>query len=572
MKKLFMLFAIATLVCVGCSDEYDDSALRNDLSDLENRVSKLEELCKQMNTNISSLQTIVTALQNNDYVTGVTPVMQSGKEVGYTITFSKSNPITIFHGKDGANGSGHTPVIGVKKDTDGIYYWTLDGEFIVVDGQKIKAQGTDGSNGADGNDGQDGKDGITPKLEIREGYWWISYDNGKNWTQLGKATGEDGKDGDSIKITQDENNVYFELADGTIITIARSNKTEEGDTQIIQFKDAKVKAICVQNWDTNDDGELSYGEAAKVTSIRKFFRGTTIQSFDELQYFTGIDEIGTDAFRQCKNLTNITIPQNVIWIEEYAFSGCNSLNYIIIPKDVTWIGNSAFSQCNNLTNIIIPNGVTTIGANAFLNCNRLENITIPNSVTTLGNSVFQGCTNLTTAIISNNITIIESTTFSGCTSLTTIEIPASVETIKNTAFNGCTSLTSIEIPASVETIEEDAFLGCSSLKTVTFEKGSQLLMVDGYYMDNGAFVGCRALTTVDMSACTQVTEIGDYAFSGTSKLQLFKIGTRTPPSCEYNVFMGINSYSVLKVPAGCVDAYKNATGWKEFTTISELDE
>lgn len=620
MKKLFMLFAIATLVCVGCSDEYDDSALRNDLSDLENRVSKLEELCKQMNTNISSLQTIVTALQNNDYVTGVTPVMQSGKEVGYTITFSKSNPITIFHGKDGANGSGHTPVIGVKKDTDGIYYWTLDGEFIVVDGQKIKAQGTDGSNGADGNDGQDGKDGITPKLEIREGYWWISYDNGKNWTQLGKATGEDGKDGDSIKITQDENNVYFELADGTIITIARSNKTEEGDTQIIQFKDAKVKAICVQNWDTNDDGELSYGEAAKVTSIRKFFRGTTIQSFDELQYFTGIDEIGTDAFRQCKNLTNITIPQNVIWIEEYAFSGCNSLNYIIIPKDVTWIGNSAFSQCNNLTNIIIPNGVTTIGANAFYGCNRLENITIPNSVTTLGNSVFQGCTNLTTAIISNNITIIESTTFSGCTSLTTIEIPASVETIKNTAFNGCTSLTSIEIPASVETIEEDAFLGCSSLKTVTFEKGSklkmiqyntfrdctslttieipasvetveanafngctslktvtfekgsQLLMVDGYYMDNGAFVGCRALTTVDMSACTQVTEIGDYAFSGTSKLQLFKIGTRTPPSCEYNVFMGINSYSVLKVPAGCVDAYKNATGWKEFTTISELDE
>lgn len=71
MKKLFMLFAIATLVCVGCSDEYDDSALRNDLSDLENRVSKLEELCKQMNTNISSLQTIITALQNNDYITSV---------------------------------------------------------------------------------------------------------------------------------------------------------------------------------------------------------------------------------------------------------------------------------------------------------------------------------------------------------------------------------------------------------------------------------------------------------------------------------------------------------------------
>ena len=54
-----------------------------------------------MNTNISSLQTIVTALQNNDYVTGATPLMKDGKEIGYTITFSKSNPITIYHGKDG---------------------------------------------------------------------------------------------------------------------------------------------------------------------------------------------------------------------------------------------------------------------------------------------------------------------------------------------------------------------------------------------------------------------------------------------------------------------------------------
>ena len=135
-------------------------------------------------------------------------------------------------------------------------------------------------------------------------------------------------------------------------------------------------------------------------------------------------------------------------------------------------------------------------------------------------------------------------TFRSCTSLQTVtfEKGSKLKTIGNSVFNNCTSLTSIEIPASVETI------------------------------GNSAFASCTVLTTVDMSACTQVTEIGDYAFSGTSKLQLFKIGTRIPPSCGYNVFMGINSYSVLKVPAGCVDAYKNATGWKEFTTISELDE
>lgn len=65
--------------------------------------------------------------------------MKDGKEIGYTITFSKGNPITIYHGKDGQDGEdGITPTISVKKDTDGVYYWTLNGEFIVVDGGKSK--------------------------------------------------------------------------------------------------------------------------------------------------------------------------------------------------------------------------------------------------------------------------------------------------------------------------------------------------------------------------------------------------------------------------------------------------
>ena len=119
----------------------------------------------------------------------------------------------------------------------------------------------------------------------------------------------------------------------------------------------------------------------------------------------------------------------------------------------------------------------------------------------------------------------------------------------------------------METIGQYAFNDCTSLQTVTFEKGSKLKTIG-----DSAFSYCTALTTVDMSACTQVTEIGDYAFSGTSKLQLFKIGTRTPPRCGDDVFTGINSYAVLKVPAGCVDAYKKAEGWRGFTTISELDE
>ena len=493
----------------------------------------LQRLCNETNTNLSALQTIVTALQNNDYITSVDPLTENGKVVGYTIKFAKSNPIVIYNGKDGADGN--TPVIGVKKDTDGIYYWTLDGEFIVVDGQKIKAQGTDGNNGVDGSDG------VTPKLEIREGYWWISYDNGTNWTQLGKATGEDGKDADSIKITQDENNVYFELADGTIITISKTGQS--ADPNIIQFEDALVKAICITNWDKNEDGALSYEEAAAVTTIGTEFSEKGIYAFNELQYFTGLTSIPNDAFLNCNELLSIKLPDNIISINVAAFRGCASLKKIHIPANVESIKLQAFYGCISLISIDIPASVKTIQAGAFSNCRKLASVTFEkgSQLKTIGE------------IIPSNIT--------------------------KGAFTNCTSLTFIEIPASVETIEAAAFDYCSSLTTITFEKDSQLKIIGGgrdasaspvtYY---GAFCSLKNLTTLDMSECTQVEEIGEGAFSNNSELQIFRIGTSIPPTCDNNTFYHINSNSVLKVPSGCINAYKAASGWKNFASITGLDE
>ena len=355
----------------------------------------LQRLCNETNTNLSALQTIVTALQNNDYITSVDPLTEDGKVVGYTIKFAKSNPIVIYNGKDGADGN--TPVIGVKKDTDGIYYWTLDGEFIVVDGQKIKAQGTDGNNGADGSDG------VTPKLEIQEGYWWISYDNGTNWTQLGKATGEDGKDADSIKITQDENNVYFELADGTVITMPQNNDTT---TQNIQFADPITKYLCssqwlnssnidnLNSWDKNLDGELSYQEAANVKYIGyyHYFHGSAISSFNELRYFIGVTYIGKEAFKDCSKLYTIVIPDNVKTIEQNAFSGCSDLQFVTWGNNITDIQDRAFYGCTSLRFIILGDYVETIGAYAFYGASSINistlRVTLPASVKSIGDYAF----------------------------------------------------------------------------------------------------------------------------------------------------------------------------------------
>ena len=134
-----MLSAVAMVA--ACSSDFDDAPLWESVNGLEERVGKLEELCRQMNTNLSAMKTIVDAVGSSDYVTGITPVTKDGKVVGYTIAFYRHEPVTIYHGtdgKDGVNGTdgkdgqdgrdGHSPVVSVRRDTDGNWYWTLDGE------------------------------------------------------------------------------------------------------------------------------------------------------------------------------------------------------------------------------------------------------------------------------------------------------------------------------------------------------------------------------------------------------------------------------------------------------------
>ena len=322
MKRFILgLFAAITMVATGC-EGFDDSAIWDKLNSLEGRVKALEQLCSQMNTNISALQTIVEALQNNDYVTNIAPIKEGDKIIGYTISFNKSDSITIYHGKDGKNGEngkdgvngtngtngkdGHTPQIGVKKDVDGIYYWVLDGEWLLDDeGNKIKAEGRDGKDGEDGEDGvngtngtngtngKNGNDGITPKLKIENGYWYVSYDNGATWSEVGKATGEDGEDGndgDSMfeDITYDDDYVYITLADGTTLVLPRSVNSNEIPNNEIWYTTTNGSAITLTE-------PNAFG--AKIISNVYEKSGRGIITFDG-----DVTSIGEEAFYRCFSL------------------------------------------------------------------------------------------------------------------------------------------------------------------------------------------------------------------------------------------------------------------------------
>ncbi len=194
MGIVYFLMCFCTLGFSSCSDDYDDTELRKDIDNLENRVTSLEEWQSSVNTNIQSLQSLVAALENRNYITDVTTVMENGEEVGYAITFQAGNSITIRHGKDGIDGKdgadGATPVIGVLQDTDGTYYWTLNGEFLTDgNGNKVPVTGAKGDKGDTGADGANGTNGQSPYIGDN-GNWWIGT------TDTGvKAAGTDGTNG-----------------------------------------------------------------------------------------------------------------------------------------------------------------------------------------------------------------------------------------------------------------------------------------------------------------------------------------------------------------------------------------
>ncbi len=218
LKALFLCLCFFTLKSSSC--KYDDTELRDNLVNLENRVTILEEWKETINNNIQSLQTIVTSLETKNFISKVeTLTDDAGKEIGYKVTFESGETITINYGvdgkdgkdgkdgidgKDGKNGTdgidGVAPVIGVAQDKDGVYYWTVDGEFLLGnDGEKLPVVGPKG------DAGNAGTNAFAPRLRVNKttNNWEISIDNGNTWTEMKdadgnfySAVGEPGEKGD----------------------------------------------------------------------------------------------------------------------------------------------------------------------------------------------------------------------------------------------------------------------------------------------------------------------------------------------------------------------------------------
>ena len=312
----------------------------------------------------------------------------------------------------------------------------------------------------------------------------------------------------------------------------------------------------------------------------------------ELTIPNSIRNIRNYAFYNCSGLTSITIPNSVTSIGERAFYYCTGLTNITIPNSVTSIENEAFRSCYGLTSITIHNSVTSIGKWAFSGCDGLTSITIPNSVTSIENYAFSGCTGLTNitvetgntkydsrdncnaiietetntlisgcknTVIPNSVTSIGNNAFYRCTGLTSITIPNSVTSIGNSAFYGCWGLTSITIPNSVTSIGDYAFQYCIGLTSITIP--NSVTSIGG-----SAFSNCEGLTSITIP--NSVTSIGNSAFSWCDGLTSIKIPNSVTSIGNY-AFSGCDGLTSIKIPNSVTSIGNNAfyrcTGLKSIT-------
>ena len=397
---------LAALTMVACN-KYDDSELR-----------------EQVNKNTEALQNLQTLMNTNDYITGVTPVMEGGVEIGYTITFLKSQPITIYNGQKGQDGDSLFSSVDTSNPEYVVFTLTDGTQFTVPRymGIKLEFDITDIKLGSgdniDINITAEGSTDFTPDnfFVVTPDGWKNSItktaDPGKEFTLNLTSPADKDSEGEVLvmldnkqgnttigRIKVDSKSTYLVIKDATAGKIAEAIR--EHDMEYIvasgSFNKTDWDAIAAKRKTLlHLDLENCTYEGGNGEDLIYFTFGSQNIPLKTLRLPQNITKIGETAFGLCVNLTDVKLPDGLMSIGEDAFYNCSALTCIKLPEGLKEIKNKTFYGCRSLTNITFPDGLESIELGACWECNLLTTITFPQSMKTINDAFSRGCTSLTT--------------------------------------------------------------------------------------------------------------------------------------------------------------------------------
>ena len=595
MRKGILLIFTMLAALIGCG-QYDDSELKSDINDLKSRMAALEQQCKNMNENLTSLQAIVDAIQKQDGIVSVTELPE-GK--GYSVLFTSGNVIYLYNGTDGTGSS--TPKISVRKDSDGMYYWTVDAEWLMVDGKKVRASATDG------------KDAVTPQFKIEDGFWHVSYDGGTSWSKLGKATGDDGKAGEGffkgvtvengymilVMNDSEQTTLRIPVAGTSAVTsikyvpdnldgIVKVRYSKSGDKFVpedisVKFEILPQNAVeyLVKNWKNTLVSKAVYVASTRAEigdfvtmNIKDVVPGkdniltvTVDASALDSQFFAsntpmmaslrltvkvnGDEELSSDYVPLAPLSTNDNVIEYLTEYDRTMDDGSFSIGIYDSPIEYD---NHYVGSCGRITFESVPNYKIPFRC-GFSNI-KLEALKFATPIE-LSRLSFSGCINLTNVDLSN-IDIRKVTDmrgmFSVCNNLTDLDLSKfNTEKVSDMSgmFSGCIGLNNLNLSAfdtKKVTNMSRMFKDCTGLTCLDlsgFNTGNVTDMSDMFY-------NCQSLMSLDLSSfdTKSVTNMGFmfYGCKSLTSLDLSSFDTRNVTNMRY-MFRGCQSLMSLDLPS-----------------------
>lgn len=555
MKQLFSILMAALLICAlaGCSDSYDDGALRDEIARLEKRLEAAE--------------TVLAAYAKNLSITAVEKITD-----GYLIRFSDGSSATIHNGKNGADGKdGANGSNGKDGDTwiSSVTVGEREVTFVMTDGRSFSIPLA------------------TPVTKLQQ----IVYvpDNVDGMATVRYTSPSDATVTLSFLISPREElaalteqwATYFTLK---AVATANSRTTELTDLPITAFAaDAASGIVEVTASAANLAANFFVGvEAAAVSLVVS--DGVTTLASEFVPLWASAEHFPANELRYTTTNGATATPKKAvgagITVVENSYE--NGVGRMLFSENLTEIGEQAFAAHATLRTVELPHGLVTVGKKSFNNCTKLVEATIPVTVSaikeyafggsalqqvrifgtpTIGQFAFSNCKSLAAfygpSATADHRGLLDGSRFAAYAPASGLSyaVPEGVETIGATAFANCGEVTDVTLPAGITSVETYGFYYCFALSSINLPEGLQSI---GEY----AFMGCRGLRELTLPSTIETIAAG--AFRGCEKVTVWTVKAATPPVLASGVFAGCNAMTEIRVPASAVELYKAADGWANY--------